>query len=326
MAKRMCTLELEVGEIEGKTRLDVYVGTHNFEISRSTLSESTTEIYLNDKLTKKSKSVQKGDRIRILYSQSFFEGIVPQDIPLSVLYEDDDLLIINKEQGMVVHPANGNMDNTLVNALAYRYGQAFCKDFDDSDDEEESMDLESPSVRPGIVHRLDKDTSGVMVISRNRSSQRQISEQFKNRTTKKIYIALAKGRFKNDKGIILSNLKRDPSDRRRFTTCSESEGRDAKTEYEVLRQYSHCALLRITLHTGRTHQIRVHFKSIGHPLVSDPIYGKDEQVGLMLHALLLEVNSPSTGERIRARAPLPSRFSAYIASIRHPANAHVRSR
>ncbi len=322
MAIRVGKIELVVEPETQAIRLDSYVGSHTQDISRSTLSDKDTIIVLNGKTVKKSKLVKAGDTIQVTYSQEVFEGIIPQNIALTVLYEDEDLLIINKEQGMVVHPANGNYEGTLVNALAYRYGQAFCDEMGEDDDEE----TVNTSLRPGIVHRLDKDTSGVLVVARNRFSHRNLSEQFKERSTTKIYIALAKGTFKEKIGLIEKHLKRDPKDRKKFTTCSDDEGRNAKTAYQVLRQYKGFALLRITLFTGRTHQIRVHLKDAGHPLVGDPIYGKQENVSLMLHALSLQVTQPSTGEAIHCTAPMPERFLSYMKATRHPANSGARSR
>lgn len=317
-------IELVVTGLGGeKKRLDAYVGQVATEISRSTLSDEKTVLYLNGKIAKKSKQVSDGDLIQVTYSESFFDGLKPEKIELDVLYEDSDILVINKEQGMVVHPGAGNSEGTVVNALLYRYGEHFADELNTVEDEEEA-EVEERAVRPGIVHRLDKDTSGVLVIARSRMAHRHLSDQFKERTTKKIYIALAKGQFSEQSGMIEENLKRDSSDRKRFTTCSSAEGRTAKTEYKVLRQYKTCALLRITLHTGRTHQIRVHLKSIGHPLVGDPIYGREDGQTLMLHALQLEVESPSTGKRIRCTAPLPKRFSAYLAVT--PRLSSVRAR
>ena len=318
-------VDLVVESLEQPLRLDVYVASHTDIISRSTLSESDTTIKLNGKTSKKSKLVREGDRISIHFSQSFFEGIEGEDIPLTVLYEDEDLLAINKEQGMVVHPANGNMEHTLVNALVHRYGKQFCEELQDDTEDEQEVDLSSPAVRPGIVHRLDKDTSGVMVIARNRISHRHLSAQFKDRTTKKMYIALVKGVFKNKHGVIEKHLKRDPKDRKKFTTCADNEGRYAKTEYQVLRQYHGFALLRITLHTGRTHQIRVHLSKEGHPIIGDPIYGKNDGQTLMLHALLLELDSPSKGRRLRFVAAMPERFRSYIRSTRPLSNSGARS-
>ncbi len=226
---------------------------------------------------------------------------------------------------MVVHPANGNMEHTLVNALVHRYGKQFCEELQDDTEDEQEVDLSSPAVRPGIVHRLDKDTSGVLVVARNRISHRHLSSQFKDRTTRKIYIALVKGVFKNKHGVIEKHLKRDPKDRKKFTTCENTEGRYAKTEYQVLRQYPGFALLRITLHTGRTHQIRVHLSKEGHPIIGDPIYGKEDGQTLMLHALLLELDSPTTGKRIRLIAEMPERFRAYLRATRLPSNSGARS-
>ena len=319
-------IELVVTGLGGeKRRLDAYVGQAVTEISRSTLSDEKTVLHLNGKLVKKSKQVGDGDRIQVTYAETFFDGLKPQKIDLDVLYEDADMLVINKEQGMVVHPGAGNSEGTVVNALLYRYGEHFADELSAGEDEEEA-ESEGEGVRPGIVHRLDKDTSGVLVIARSRVAHRHLSEQFKERTTKKIYIALAKGQFAAQGGMIEANLKRDSSDRKRFTTCSSAEGRRAKTEYQVLRQYKTCALLRITLHTARTHQIRVHMKSIGHPLVGDPIYGREDGQTLMLHALQLEVESPSTGKRIRCTAPLPKRFSAYLATTPHLSSVRARFR
>ncbi|MFA6731132.1 MAG: RluA family pseudouridine synthase [Sphaerochaeta sp.] len=319
-------IELVVSGVgDEKKRLDAYVGQATTSISRSTLSDERTCILLNGKSAKKSKPVRDGDVIVVTYAETFFEGLKPQQIELDVLYEDADLLVINKKQGMVVHPGAGNTEDTVVNALLYRYGENFADELNGSDDDEEPEPEES-AVRPGIVHRLDKDTSGVLVIARNRAAHRHLSDQFKERTTRKVYIAVAKGRFSQPKGVIEAHLKRDSADRKRFTTCGDEEGRTAKTEYQVLRQYTSCALLRIVLHTGRTHQIRVHLKSIAHPLVGDPIYGKEDGQTLMLHALELEVESPSTGIRIRCKAPLPSRFSTYLRATPRPSSAPVRSR
>ncbi len=318
-------LSMVVSEGEGSIRLDVYVATHTDLISRSTLSDKDTIILLNGKHQKKSKLVKQGDEITIIYQETCFSGITGEDIPLKVLYEDEDMLLIDKEQGMVVHPGHGNMEHTLVNALVYRYGNQFCDSLQEVEDEEDAFDLGSPAVRPGIVHRLDKDTSGVLVIARNRIAHRELSAQFKNRSTRKTYIALVKGVFSKKQGIMENHLKRDPKDRKKFTTCGDTEGRSAKTEWEVLKQFPRFALVRITLHTGRTHQIRVHMSKAGHPIIGDVIYGKEDGTTLMLHAMLLEVESPSTGKRIRCRAPMPERFITYIKATRPLSSSAARS-
>lgn len=325
MGVQEAKLCLVVGVGESPMRLDVYVANHTDRISRSTLSEKETIILLNGKPQKKSKIVRQGDAITIIYQETFFCGIAGEDIPLKVLYEDEDMLIIDKDQGMVVHPGHGNMEHTVVNALVHRYGDQFCDSLQDGEDEEDALDLGSPAVRPGIVHRLDKDTSGVLVIARNRLAHRELSDQFKKRSTKKIYIALVKGVFSKKRGTIEKHLKRDPKDRKKFTTCEDTEGRSAKTEWEVLRQFPRFALVRITLHTGRTHQIRVHMSKAGHPIIGDVIYGKEDGTTLMLHAMLLEVESPSTGRRIRCRAPMPERFITYMKATRPPSSSAARS-
>ncbi|NCB65996.1 MAG: RluA family pseudouridine synthase [Bacilli bacterium] len=323
MALQKQIFTLVVDAIAEPKRLDAYVASKQEKVSRSQLSDENTRLFLNGKPVKKSRLVKEGDRIEVHYQEEFFEGIVAQDIPLHVLYEDREMLVINKEQGMVVHPAAGNHEHTLVNALLFRYGQDFSPAFED--DEEGEVDNAELSVRPGIVHRLDKDTSGVLVIARNRQSHKSLSQQFKDRTTHKVYIALAKGVFKEKTGSIRTNLKRDGNDRKKFTTCSNDEGRDARTDYTVLRQYRDFALVRIELFTGRTHQIRVHFKSIGHTLLGDPLYGKPEGFTLMLHALVLEVTNPSSGRRIRCIAPMPERFRTVLKTTPRPASVRVRS-
>lgn len=305
-----------VGEVVGKMRVDVYLSQAIEILSRSTLSDENTVILINGKTVKKSKPVQTGDVIDVSYTEEFFEGLVAQDIPLDILYEDSDMLVINKEQGMVVHPAHGNYEGTLVNALLFRYGDAFAKEDEGTmpESDTETDVLDSAAIRPGIVHRLDKDTSGVLVVARHKLSHRDLANQFKEHTTTKIYIAVVRGNFKAKSGVVEANLKRDPSDRKLFTTCASPEGRYAKTSYTVLKQYKDCSLLRIALFTGRTHQIRVHMLSIGHPIVGDPLYGKEEPGGLLLHASLLEVDHPTTRARMRFRSPLPPRFRHYLKS------------
>jgi 23S rRNA pseudouridine1911/1915/1917 synthase len=307
MAIRYGDLELTVGELHGKTRLDAYVAANSPAIGRSTLSLPTTTILLNGRPCKKSKTVCEGDVIAVRYSEEFFDGLKAQDIPLSVLYEDRDLLVIDKQQGMVVHPANGNYEGTVVNALLHRYGDGFVADG--------TEELQSETIRPGIVHRLDKDTSGVLVIARTRESHRHLAAQFKDHTTEKWYIALAKGTFPRKRETVETDIARDKRDRKKFAVCPEGEGKHARTDYVVLRQYERFALLRIRIFTGRTHQIRVHMASIGHPLVGDPIYGKPDGTTLMLHALTLSVDSPSSGKRLCFRAPMPDRFPAFV---KHP--------
>ncbi len=317
-------IEIIVSGLEEKIRLDLYLVQQGMR--RAILSAPGTIILLNGIPAKKGKPVREGDVITVTYTEEIFEGLTGQDLPLRVLYEDNEMLVINKKQGMVVHPAVGNHEGTVVNALLSRYGMDFSKIFvegvptqEDGEGEEESeaeLSLDSPLIRPGIVHRLDKDNSGTLIIARTLGSYQALSAQFKAHTTTKTYIALAKGNFTRLEGSIQTNIKRDTRNRKRFVTCSGEEGRTALTHYRVLRQFSSYALVRINIHTGRTHQIRVHLSSLGHPLVGDVIYGKEDGTSLMLHALELEVDHPLTHERLTFRSPLPSRFLAYVQGAR----------
>ena len=334
---------ITVGKLEEKVRLDVYLAQQG--LKRSILNQPATVILLNGNPAKKGKPVKTHDIISVTYAEETFAGLRAQDIPLRVLFEDDELLVIDKEQDMVVHPALGNHEGTVVNALLGRYGMAFSKIFsedqegsalevdgeaevdgdfpeDTNYDEEntknssvkttDEISLDSVLIRPGIVHRLDKDTSGTLVIARTPSSYRSLSAQFKGHTTTKTYIALAKGNFSRLEGSIQTNIKRDSRNRKRFVSCSGEEGRTALTHYRVLRQFPSYALVRINIHTGRTHQIRVHLTSLGHPVIGDVIYGKEDGTSLMLHALELGFNHPITHKRLTFRSPLPPRFLAYV--------------
>lgn len=316
MAIQEKNLELVVELAEEKMRLDAYLALQG--LRRTIMSEEKTIIQLNGKPAKKGKAVKNGDHISVTYTEEIFDGLSAQDIPLRVLYEDAELLVIDKEQGMVVHPAVGNHEGTVVNALLARYGMAYSTIFSqeksesEEESEEEEVSLNSPLIRPGIVHRLDKDTSGTLIIARTLASYRSLLAQFKAHTTTKTYIALAKGNFTRVEGSIQHNIKRDARNRKSFVTCGKEEGRTALTHYRVLRQFPAYALLRINIYTGRTHQIRVHLASLGHPLIGDVIYGREDGTTLMLHALQLEVEHPITQERLSFRSGLPSRFLEHV--------------
>ena len=280
-------------------RLDK-VASSNSEIKRSVFSRPDTLILLNGKKAKKSAKVKEGDEIEIIYTEDVFEGLEKEDIPLDVLYEDDDILVINKASGMTVHPGSGVSGGTLANALLYRYGDEFLSDMDET--------------RPGIVHRLDKDTSGVMVVAKNDSALSVLSEEFNEHKTKKWYVALAKGFFPDTHGVIDRNIVRDPRNRKLFTvTDNPDKGKSAKSEWAVLKQYDDCALLSVRIYTGRTHQIRVHLKSIGHPIIGDSLYSRDGDGFLMLHSYKLSLFHPRSGEEMTFIAPLPQRFRDYLA-------------
>jgi len=285
-------------------RLDS-VSSLELNIARSIFSDDSTLILLNGKKAKKSSKIKENDRVEIRYVEETFEGLKKEDIPLDIIYEDDDILVINKEQGMVVHPGSGVNEGTLCNALLNLYGE----DFSTSDD----------SVRPGIVHRLDKDTSGVMVIAKNREAHLALTKEFSEHTNEKYYCAIAKGFFSESSGYIERRIVRDKNNRKKFTvTDNKSEGKDALTKFRVISQNSEYAFLILRLYTGRTHQIRVHLSSINHPVLGDPIYSrvdkKYKDATLMLHSLRLVIHHPRSGEKMVFRAPLPERFNEILES------------
>lgn len=313
MSKKIITHKLIVVDIEEKVRVDKYLSQNIEGISRSLVGDKDTLITIDGKAAKNSAKVAEGAEVEIQYIEYALDKIEGQDIEIKTLYEDESILVINKDQGLVVHPGAGNFENTLVNALVFKYGDKFQSLFVNEDTKEED------SIRPGIVHRLDKDTSGVMVVALNKEVQLNLIQQFKDRTPGKIYIALVKGHFKKRRGRITDNIIRDPKNRKKYTICEKDMGKTAETSYLVLRQYRGYALVRLNLHTGRTHQIRVHLNSINHPILGDPVYSSSDKtfkdVSMMLHALQLEINHPTANNKMRFRAPMPQRFKETIKQL-----------
>ncbi|HLW22005.1 MAG TPA: RluA family pseudouridine synthase [Sphaerochaetaceae bacterium] len=298
--------KLTVEEPIAVSRIDAWVSQMNPHFPRSAASDSRTVFRINGIPVKKSKQVKCGDTVEVSWYEDVLDSIEAQEQPLAILYEDPHILVIDKQQSLVVHPGAGNPDKTLVNALVFKYGDDFF-----------SSDQEFETVRPGIVHRLDKDTSGVMVIAKHRESHAHLALQFSERTTEKYYLAIVDGIMPKRRGHIETTIVRDPKDRKRFIVGKADTGKYAKTDYLVLRQFTTCALVRIRLHTGRTHQIRVHMAHIGTPVIGDPIYGKRgtsifESCTLMLHALSLELYHPVSEKRMRFRAPMPNRFKQIL--------------
>ena len=292
-----------VASAEGRVDL---IASREGDMQRSVFSLDSTMILVNGKESKKSTKVKPGDSIHIEYDEEVFEGLEAEDIPLSIIYEDDDILVINKEQGIAVHPGAGCFSGTVANALVGRYGE----DFSTSDDD----------TRPGIVHRLDKDTSGVMIIARTLESHHRLQTQFSSHKTEKHYYAIAKGFFTSQEGEINLNIERDPKNRKRFRATEKTDrGKDARTSYSVVKQMDGYALLLIRIYTGRTHQIRVHMQAIGHPLLGDPVYSRPDpsfpSATLMLHAYSLEIRHPSTGVMMSFKAELPQRFLSVMKAL-----------
>lgn len=277
-------------------RLDAFLPTV-LDVSRSEavrLIESEN-VLVNGKTADKKQSVKAGDEIEISIPDVREADIVAEDIPLNIIYQDNDIAVINKPRGMVVHPAHGNFDGTLVNAIMYHI-----------------KDLSGINgvMRPGIVHRLDKNTSGLIVVAKNDRAHSSLAQQFKDRTNEKIYLALAEGVFREKIFSCENYIARSKSDRKKMAVySSNSEGKFASTDFSVLEQFDDCALLMCKLNTGRTHQIRVQLAHIGHPCLGDPEYGfkKDRYnlAGQALHSYKLTLNHPATNERMTFVAPLP---------------------
>jgi 23S rRNA pseudouridine1911/1915/1917 synthase len=328
---------LVVEDLEKRVRVDAYIASNIEELSRTQIGSKEAIILVNGRKVKNSSKVENGNTIEFTYLLKEFTSLIPFDSPLAVIYEDNDILVLNKDQGLMVHPGAGNFDETLVNVLVNYLGDGYPEAFnedvkekekedeeddDNEGDEEPEAGIETFALdpkRPGIVHRLDKDTSGTMVVALNKDSYYNLVEQFKERTTRKSYIAIVKGHFTKRRGRILNNLKRDPKDRKKFTVCDDTEGKNAETSFVVLKQYEGFALLRVNIHTGRTHQIRVHLAAINHPVLGDPIYSntskKFPDATLMLHAIKLDFEHPVTGKTMMFSSPMPQRFKDILKSL-----------
>lgn len=307
--------EVPVGTVP--VRIDRWVTESCSSFPRSAASDGNTRFFIDGQQVKKGKKVQSGERVRVEWTEHSFDHLEGEAIPLNVLYEDAHVLVLDKQQDLVVHPGAGNPDGTLVNALVHRYGKQFFSSGETDDAQDDTED--STVLRPGIVHRLDKDTSGVMVVALDRESHASLAFQFKHRSVEKYYIAIVCNRMPRRRGRVETTIVRDRADRKRFTVGSEGEGKVAVTEYLVLHQFATHALVRLRLLTGRTHQIRVHMRSLGCPILGDPIYGSSDKlfpsVPLMLHAFSLEFDHPVDRRRMRVRAPMPQRLKTVLRTL-----------
>lgn len=295
-------IELIVLPEESGKRIDAYL-REKTELSRSRISDLILggALSVNGKeQLKPSFKVDAQQKINLRVPETQAVDIVPQDIPLDILYQDQDIVVVNKPCGMVVHPAAGNEDGTLVNALLYHI---------------HDLSGIGGEMRPGIVHRLDKDTSGLILIAKNDKAHTAMSEQFKSRSMEKHYRAVAYGHFSEDCGLIDAPIARHPVDRKKMAVVAN--GKPSQTQWQVIERLRGATYLDVHLLTGRTHQIRVHMQSIGHPLLGDPIYAPNIKTAvriprLMLHAYSLEFTHPSTQQRMHIEAPLPE---AYIQTL-----------
>lgn len=301
--KNVLSKELIVADSGG--RLDAYVANNMVELSRSMVQKliKSGNILVNNKEEKESYKVQTGDKILVKIPEPEESGLKKQNIPLDIIYEDNDILVVNKPKGMVVHPGNGNPDGTLVNAI-----MAHCGD---------SLSGIGGEIRPGIVHRIDKDTSGLLVIAKNDRAHINLSEQIKNREVRKIYVALVKGVISENEATINMPIGRSTKDRKKMAV--DKNGKEAVTHFKVLKRYNKYTYIQVKIDTGRTHQIRVHMAHIGYPVVGDTVYsnGKNDFgiEGQMLHAEELEFSHPVTGEKMHFEAPLPEYFNKVLEEL-----------
>ena len=288
---------------DGDVRLDQYLASLDLGLTRSRLRQliDSGDVLVNGAAVKAAHRVRPGDRVRVSVPPPRPSVAVPQDIPLTVVYQDADLVVIDKPAGLAAHPGPGHPDRTLVNGLL-----ALCPDIQGI----------GGQIRPGIVHRLDKDTSGLMMAAKTEAAHHHLSQQIKDRTVQKGYLALVVGVPSPDSGVIDAPIGRDP--RRRTRMAVTADGRESRTGYRVLECAGRFTLLELQLHTGRTHQARVHLSWLGHPLLGDSVYGRRSPLlpRHFLHAHSLAFAHPSTGESLQFRSPLPRDLETALKAAR----------
>lgn len=298
-------LETVTAEAEDAgTRADVFLAA-KLGVSRSNMQKllENGRVKRGEKIIKANYKVRAGEMFVVDIPEPEPIEAVPENIPLDIIYEDDDVVVLNKARGMVVHPAPGNYTGTLVNALLYH-----CS----------NLSGINSAIRPGIVHRLDKDTSGIMIVAKNDAAHISLSQQIQSKTAVRTYLAVVRGNIKTDSGTIETQIARDKTDRKKMAVVKE-DGRDAITDYEVLERFGKYTLVLCKLRTGRTHQIRVHMEYLGYPLVGDPKYSPMKTPfgikGQALHSHTLEFTHPRTGERMKFEAPLPEDMHKIITRL-----------
>ena len=281
-------------------RLDKYL-IDNLNISRSKVQEMIKQnlVLVNDKVVKNSYILKLDDVIEVTGELKKEDSVNPEKMDLNIVYEDEDVIVINKPSGLVVHPAAGNYNNTLVNGLLY-----YTKNLSSSNGED----------RPGIVHRIDKDTSGLMIVAKNDKAHEFLSKQLKDKSLSRVYLALVSGKINHDTGTIDAPIGRDPKDRKKMCV-TDVNSKEAITHFEVLERYKNASLIRCKLETGRTHQIRVHLSYINHPIINDPVYGSKKKItnfGQMLHATELSFIHPKTNEKMTFKCEVPDEFNQIL--------------
>ena len=296
---------LIITENEAGQRADVALAAM-LELTRSNMQKLLDEgrAVKGTKVIKSNYKLKLGDEIIVTLPEPQPLDVQPENIPLDIIYEDEDVVVVNKARGMVVHPAAGNYSGTLVNALLYH-----CK----------NLSGINGVIRPGIVHRLDKDTSGIMICAKNDAAHVSLSEQIQSKTAQRTYLAVVRGNIKTDSGVIETQIARDKDDRKKMAVVKEG-GRNAVTEYEVVERFGKYTIVKCKLKTGRTHQIRVHMEYLGYPLVGDPKYSPMKTPfsinGQALHSLTLAFDHPRTGERMEFEAKLPEDLHKVVTRLR----------
>lgn len=287
---------------EAYSRADVFL-CENTDITRSAAKKlfDSGLVIREGKAVKASSAISEGDSLLVTLPDPVSFAAKPEDIPLDIVYEDDDIAVINKPQGMTVHAGNGNYEGTLVNALLYRLN---------------SLSGINGVLRPGIVHRIDKDTSGLLVVAKNDKAHVSLAKQIEEKTCRRTYLALLEGVLKEENGTVTTYIGRSPNDRVKMAVVPPDKGKLAITDYHVVKRYSAYTLCQFDLHTGRTHQIRVHAKYLNHPVVGDEVYGVKKQKfrlnGQLLHAWRLTLTHPRTGNEMTFEAPLPEYFTEIL--------------
>ena len=303
----MADTRLFIAESDYK-RLDVFLSEQTDEFTRSRIKKliEDGQVCVQGKPVKKSgESVKRGSEVIVLIPEAVEYSVKAENIPIDIVYQDEDIAVVNKAQGMTVHVGNGNTEGTLVNALLYAL---------------DSLSGIGGVLRPGIVHRIDKDTSGLLIVAKNDKAHVSLAAQIAEKSAHRIYYAILEGIVKDDSGRIVTDIGRHPQDRLKMAVLPDGMGKIAVTDYEVLARFgTEFTLCKFILQTGRTHQIRVHAKHMGHPCVGDPVYGHKKQKfklsGQLLHAKTLEVTHPRTGERMTFHAPLPTEFQSVLEKL-----------
>ena len=296
------TYNLIVTKEEEGIRIDKYISLKLKNTSRVAIQRmiENGNILVNGSRVKVSYKIIQDDNIKITEEEKKESYLKPENIPLDIIYEDNDIIVVNKQKGLVVHPGNGNPDGTLANAI-----MAHCKD---------SLSGIGGEIRPGIVHRLDKDTSGLLIIAKNDDSHINLSNQIKEHKVKKTYLALVRGRIKEKEATIDMPISRNTNDRVKMAVSRD--GKEAITHFKVIKKYENYTYIEVNIETGRTHQIRVHMSHIGYPLVGDSVYSNGRNPfgveGQMLHSYKIEFTHPKTGKKMKLTAPLPEYFEKVI--------------